>query len=207
MDNPIFDIEYSVDFEVERVKYTLQKMSWYIAQGYSPKIPENIDATSSDAQVRAAIEQEWVDDDYSSVNDKIPNKSIQGNKLLQFLATLFPRSTPKSYNIFLTKYGVGGSYRLPNSIVLNINNKRVSTIFHEMVHLSIEPLVKKHKLLHWEKERTVDLILHLPECRFLKYDRWQKSYDGVEKYVDTHFAKQFLKSPETYFRKMSSKRV
>jgi len=41
-------------------------------------------------------------------------------------------------------------------------------IFHEMIHLAIEPLIKKYNVPHWRKERVVDLLYKelLPEFSF-----------------------------------------
>jgi len=66
-----------------------------------------------------------------------------------------------SYKIILSKYGGGGSYDLPNEIIINFKNrgeKFIQTVVHEMVHLLIEPWIQKYKISHWTKERVTDLI-------------------------------------------------
>ena len=68
-----------------------------------------------------------------------------------------------TYIIYLTKYGVGGSYNLPNSIIVNIKYKYsfglLHTVFHEMLHLIIHPWITEYKISHWRKEKVVDLLL------------------------------------------------
>ena len=85
---------------------------------------------------------------------------------MRFLEKYFLETNAKPENVYeikLTKYGVGGSYNLPNTIIVNFQGKfgiGVSkTIIHEIVHLSIQELIEKYKVGHWEKERVVDLIL------------------------------------------------
>ena len=83
------------------------------------------------------------------------------DNFLEKLATL---SLPiqDEYEILFTRYGVGGSYGLPNQIQINIDYPRArdlsSTVFHEIIHLTIEKLIKEHNIDHWTKERLVDLI-------------------------------------------------
>lgn len=65
------------------------------------------------------------------------------------------------YTIYLTKYGVGGSYNYPDSVIVNIESMYykglVSTVFHEIVHLMIHPWISEYNVSHWQKERIVDL--------------------------------------------------
>ncbi len=67
---------------------------------------------------------------------------------------------------------MGGSYDIPNIIVLNIASKNIELlpkiICHEMIHLCIEPLVQKYTTPHWYKERIVDLTFRrlFPEMAF-----------------------------------------
>ena len=62
---------------------------------------------------------------------------------------------------------MGGSYFPPDKILININEKykkspkEISmTMAHEIIHLFIEPIVRRLKIDHWIKERVVDLILN-----------------------------------------------
>ena len=66
------------------------------------------------------------------------------------------------YIVVFTKYGVGGSYGLPNTIQINFNypieKETIAITLHEIIHLTIEELIKKYRIDHWKKERLVDLI-------------------------------------------------
>ncbi len=77
--------------------------------------------------------------------------------------TLFPECA-----ILLTRYGPGGSYNPDQGSVVLLTRldgtfKRANplhSVLHEIVHIGIEfPIVKKYKLLQWEKERLVDRIV------------------------------------------------
>lgn len=105
--------------------------------------------------------------EYNSIDYEKAVKIIKQNwdKISSELAKNFLsiKLKPKSsYNIFLTKYGTGGSYNLPNYIIVNFRKRTaddlVRIIIHEIIHLMIEPSVKKNKVQHWQKERLVDLI-------------------------------------------------
>ena len=77
---------------------------------------------------------------------------------------------------------MGGSYKLPNLVIYNINNKKgFKTIVHEIIHLLIENQIQEFKIQHWEKERIVDLILNSDEFSFLEYNNSKdESACGVE---------------------------
>ena len=49
---------------------------------------------------------------------------------------------------------------MPNTVIINISqqNKVISTIMHEIIHLTIDKLIRKYKTEHWQKERIVNLI-------------------------------------------------
>ena len=114
------------------------------------------------------VGKEYKEREYENIAKILLNDfSIFSDKLEQTLFYIFGKDIQTSFNVYLTKYGVGGSYRLPNEIILNINNKLgVKTVVHEMVHLMIEENVKKYNLKQFQKERTVDLILHYPKFYF-----------------------------------------
>ncbi len=117
------------------------------------------------------------------------------------------KDIPAAFFVYLTNYGVGGSYNLPNIIILNINNKKgFKTIIHEIIHLLIETWIQEYKVQHWEKERIVDLVLNSKEFSFLKYNNWQGSYDNAEEYIDDLFNKYFFENPKNFFSKIKSAR-
>lgn len=64
------------------------------------------------------------------------------------------------YEIYLTKFGTYGSYKLPNKIYLNVLRNSIDetfhTLLHEMIHLKVEGEVIKKNLSHKEKEALVE---------------------------------------------------
>ena len=197
------NIKFGKEFDKNRIKNSVARLDWYKKHGYNPQLPEGVDEKSTDNEILEKVGKEYKEREYENIAKILLNDfSIFSDKLEQTLFYIFGKDIQTSFNVYLTKYGVGGSYRLPNEIILNINNKLgVKTVVHEMVHLMIEENVKKYNLKQFQKERTVDLILHYPKFYFLQHNFWQKHYDGAEKYIDAVFEKYFFKSPETFFPK------
>lgn len=90
-----------------------------------------------------------------------------------------------SYEVYLTKYGVGGGYNLPNKIGLDIKKDcggLIKTFLHEAIHLSIKEVIVKNKTKHFDKERIVYLLM---QKLFPEINRTQKNMlDEVKKRVD-----------------------
>jgi len=157
---------YSIDYEVERIKNTISRLDWFREKGYQLLFPKDFSLENkdfSDDKIKNSILEEYDETDYKKIADTV-NK--QWLKFSPFLEKYFLETNIKPENIYevkLTKYGVGGSYNLPNNIIVNFQRKfgiGVSkTIIHEIVHLSIQELIEKYKVGHWEKERVVDLIV------------------------------------------------
>ena len=200
---------FGTDFELSRVKDTLAKLDWYDSKGYKPRFPKGIIKESLGKEIQNQIKKEFKEDDYKAVTNKISsNFSKMAGPLSDKLKEVFNGKIPKEFIVYLTNYGVGGSYKLPNMIILNINRKNSPKIIvHEIIHLAIEDWIKKYKIQHWEKERIVDLILNSKEFRFLNHGSWQKNYGNVERYIDNLFNKYFFKNPEDFFSKIESLRI
>lgn len=169
-------IKYSPEFEFERIKKTLSGLQWYKDNGYNVKLPGNMMASSgadiSDDQIKTAIEAEYNEEDFKIQETyllenwgKVIDEVFTGIKK----TSLIPRDT---YTIYLTKYGVGGGYRSPDFVIVNIKSKYgrgfLHTVFHEMVHLMIDQWITEYKVSHWQKERIVDLIMLKFACLMIK---------------------------------------
>jgi len=199
------DTKFSKDFEVKRVKKTLGKMSWYKEQGYRPWLPEGIDQDSSEQEIKTKISEEYQEKEYEKVTTGLSNSFDQiSNQFENALQELFV-DVPNVITVNITKYGVGGSYNVPSTIVLNFHmSNLLNTVIHEIVHLVVEPYIQKYKIDHWEKERIVDLILHSDKFSFLNYDFWQRDYHGAEEKVDELFKKTFFENSEEFFKSLKS---
>ncbi|MBU4246187.1 hypothetical protein KKG48_00090 [Patescibacteria group bacterium] len=197
------DIKYSFDYEKERIKSTLDKADWFIKNGYSKwiKLPEGkkLDEieinTSTEDYLLNKVEEEYNEQDY------IKTKNIINEQWFKFAPKLekyFKETSLKQEDVYiiqLTKYGVGGSYNLPNKVILNFQNKLELALFkipvHEIVHLSIQSFVEKYNVDHWVKERIVDLILEkiTPELNIMQKlsidtkpidESFEKHYPNIE---------------------------
>jgi len=196
--------EFSKDFEFKRVERTLEKFDWYDSQGYGPRLPRGITKDSSDEEIKKQISLEFDEKRYLEVRDWISSDfSKIKNKLETKLKKIFGKEIPDEYIVYLTDYGVGGSYNLPNIVIFNINSKKgFKTVVHEIVHLIIEEWITKYEIQHWEKERIVDSILNSEEFDFLDYNHWQRNYRNTEGYIDSLFKELFSKNKDNFFSKI-----
>ncbi len=176
----IFD--YSLQDECARVINTLKRSAWYKEQGYKPKYPDLLqkklekDEKINDQDVSEAVSAEFDEKFYADEVAKIKNgwDAIKEN-FFENLKTL-GQPLQEKYYACLTRYGTGGSYGWPSDIQLNINQNRrdsaAKTLAHEIVHLTIEPLIKQYNIEHWTKERLVNLIMNkfFPENPIMQRD-------------------------------------
>ncbi|MBS3058140.1 MAG: hypothetical protein J4478_01945 [Candidatus Diapherotrites archaeon] len=201
--------KFNTEFEAERVSETIKRMEWFLANGYKPRLPAGIGAENpTKEQIAEAVGKEFAEKEYSNAAEQISKDFASfENEFLRILEKITKIKMPEEFEVFLTKYGVGGSYFLPNKVILNFANykpeQRAKTIAHEIVHLAIEEQIRKYKIPHWQKERIVDLILTNERLKCLNYDFWQKDYHGFEKPTDNFFKELFFKSPELFFQKIS----
>src|SRR3989339_173648 len=139
-----FNIYYSIDFDVDRVLETINKFEWFKSNNYSVILPKYLDLSDikkiTKEDVKKVILKEYNEQDY------LKQKEYLENNVEKIKSTTLVLS--KDYNIYFTKYGVGGSYHLPNKIVININRcfefGLLRTIIHEIIHLSIQLFVRKN---------------------------------------------------------------
>ncbi len=175
---PTLSIQYSREFEYERVRNVYKKEAWYREHGYNARLPgeqrlPDLLELPPLAEMLGKVDAEYDDGSYTEmvnairkgwahIQEQWPKEAIRATTL-----TFEP-----AYTIHLTKYGVGGSYDIPNTIVLNIASRNIELlpkiICHEMIHLCIEPLVQQYATPHWYKERIVDLTFKrlFPEIAF-----------------------------------------
>jgi hypothetical protein len=159
------NIKYSPEIDENRVKNTLAQLEWFNEKKYKVLLPENITESSNSDEIMVAVAKDYVENQkiYLSektfllekwpIYEKILTEKLQGCEL----------EIQETYDIFLTAYGVGGSYNLPNMIIANIKRSwqtgLLRTVIHEIIHLSIEKYIWEYKIDHWTKERLVDLLL------------------------------------------------
>ena len=157
------DIIYNLETDLEAVSDTLNDLEWLQKNDYKFFLPKSLDLKTY-SNVKGSIKNEYHEEDYKEIGGLVDEE--WKNKWEILLKKIFDEIKEKpqeEYNIFLTRYGVGGSYYRPNNIVVNIQSvgkKNISeTIVHEIIHLAIETYVKENNIKHWQKERIVDSIL------------------------------------------------
>lgn len=158
------EIKYSLESEIERVKFTISKFDWYMAKGYKVILPTELTQNSNKEDIEKAVTEEY------SSGDEHEKYKLEIQKMWADFTPQFEQIKNNSklnfadkYTLVLTKFGTGGSYHsADNSIEVRFTNREASSIFgtilHEIVHLAIEPIIKKYNVSHWRKERLVDLL-------------------------------------------------
>lgn len=200
------EIKYNLKLEKQRIKKTINKLLWYEKLGYRPRFPQNINPKTDDIKtIYSAIENEYAEQDYKKVAAEIKKEyaKIESNFFTK-LQTICGIRIKRHFTIILTKYGVGGSYLLPNKIIFNITMKSssINTVLHEITHLIIEPYIKKYQIQQNEKERIVDLILTSKLIALSNY-KMQKRGEENAKIIDVLFKKYFIPPINNFFKKLA----
>ncbi|MCA9348559.1 hypothetical protein KC878_00205 [Candidatus Saccharibacteria bacterium] len=156
-----FGFHYSVETELNRVRYTLGKRDFFKQNNYKPRLPSGFDLEAKDAEMMTSqIELELELEKTKKLQAKILNEWQECETDISQYLMSFGLPVPPAIDIFLTKYGVGGSYWPPNRIILNMaTDKRdpFLTLVHELIHLVIQaPIIDGFNLEHWDKESLVD---------------------------------------------------
>jgi hypothetical protein len=190
-------VSYSFDDEVSRVYEVGQNLDWYLQNGYKPLLPQGITyetiASLSKLKIIAKLTKVFREDDYAAAKHELMRHVEKhhvpfGEKLTTLDLPVEPR-----YEVILTKYGVGGSYRAPKTVILNMMGKTgigpIKTVMHEITHMVIQPLIEQYMIPHFEKERVVDLIM----SRIAPFDPpiMQTLAKEVTDKVDPVFAKHY----------------
>ena len=200
------NIKYSIKFEKQRIKKTIDKLLWYEKLGYRPRFPQNINPKVDDIKtIYSAIENEHVEQDYKKVAAEIKKEYAKiESDFFTKLQVICGVRIKKHFIIILTKYGVGGSYSLPNKIIYNIGmrSSSINTVLHEITHLIIEPYIKRYRIKQNEKERIVDLILTSKPIALRNY-KMQKRGKEHKKSIDPLFKKYFKPPINNFFKKFA----
>lgn len=161
-------ISFSKESELNRVQETIKRLPWYREHKYSSsfaRLPLGINESSSANEIATAISKEYDQQTFKEMETSILNQWESAADGFKKLQTVLGIKLRDNYKVILTKYGSGGSYdTATGTLFVNIspprNVERIRvTIIHEIVHMAIQYLVDKYKVLHWRKERLVDLLL------------------------------------------------
>jgi len=187
---------FSKEYEIERVKYTLDKLEWFKKNEYRVNLPISIrestenDKIPNEKEISDAISKEFDEKEYTEQSEYFRKDWDKIEK--DFLKNLKTLGTPVSdeYKIHLTKYGVGGIYGYPNNIVVNYDYGKKSVceiVAHEIVHLSLHGWIEKYNIEHWTKERLVDLILNKFFPNNTRLQRDPENSEKIQEIFDEHF--------------------
>lgn len=157
---------YTVESEVQRVKNTISKSKWFKGFNYRLFFPDGFNLDSKNfTNLDLQVEKELNPRKMTKIEKKITDYWAKSIEDIDIFLKSAPYNVPKSLIIVLTQYGVGGSYWLPNKIIINTSYSssdyyHFETLMHELVHLLIEkPVIQKNKLSHESKEALIDYIM------------------------------------------------
>lgn len=151
------NICYSKELEINRINNTIKRIDWYNEHKYRVLLPEGITLQN----VSEIIEKEFNEEEYRKAEKELLRDF--NPKTFQDIEKKIGKNLPPEIKVIFTKYGVGGSYNLPNTVIINFKTKaKHNTAYclkHEMIHLLIEEDVRKQGLIQEEKEAWVDRLM------------------------------------------------
>ncbi|MCX6787251.1 MAG: hypothetical protein NTY93_01860 [Candidatus Kaiserbacteria bacterium] len=188
-------ILYSVEQEIERVRDTIMKFSWFAEQGYTIerlKLPGGITKDSSDEDIIRAVNEEYSETDYAECATKLQEEWRFVSEEFEKMRNEPAFHLKDEYTVVLTKYGMGGSYDADSSkVIVNITSQLQGgvegTVAHEIIHMTVQYLIDQYHVRHWRKERWVDLLM---ERYFPELEKMQNIKEDVSM-VDQAFEKFF----------------
>jgi len=155
---------YNLKNELQIANEILFKLDWYAENGYKPAVPIRTNKKSSELEVKNAVKKDFIlnEQKFTEVQKQLRKLIEKNRNELDIFFSTFDYKIPKKIKIYMTNYGPGGSYYLPDEIILLMRGSAhdmFRTIIHEIVHLIVEkPFVQKNKLTHWQKELLIDII-------------------------------------------------
>jgi hypothetical protein len=153
---------YDIQSELQRVLFTYSRKDFYLKYQYRPSMSAGFDLNTTDlSNLKQQIEKEINNPKVEQVKNEILLGYKTYKNQLTNLAQPFCKTLPNKVVVVISKYGVGGSYHVPNTITLNIyNQNQFQEFIHELIHCCIEePIVKKYALTHPQKEGLVDWLI------------------------------------------------
>lgn len=158
-------IFYSKENEINNVNEIFRDKDWYLKHNYRVFLPGDLTLENprpDQTEIKQLIDADYKESDYQLVAEFLKSQEIWLSSIIQPALKKINRVALDSYEVYLTKYGVGGGYELPNKIGLDIKKNfgdLIKTLVHEIIHLSIEEEILKNKVEHFNKERVVVLLM------------------------------------------------
>ncbi len=110
------------------------------------------------------LEKEYNENDYADFKNKLEKEWIEKeNNFFDKIEDFFAVKINEPFEVNISNYGVGGCYNLPRKITINkqLPYDHILNIKHEIIHLLIEPFIKKHNIDFQNKEKLTNCILDL----------------------------------------------
>ena len=109
------------------------------------------------------IEEEYDIEKHSAFKAKIEERWLkEEQEFVSRLLTFFHKPEDTQFIVEISNYGPLGFYNPANNTVtinLNTHLDPLSTIKHELIHLMVEPYIRKYKIQHSDKEKIVNTLL------------------------------------------------
>jgi len=134
------------------IELTKRKAKWFKKNRYPFTLPNQ------------SLQAIYKKEEYLSKIEKIESEwKKQENQFFSTLEDFFDQKIKKKFIVHIGKYGIGGGYNLQNHVYINIAlfHDPIKIIQHEILHLMIEPFVKKYKIKHQKKEKIVNCLMEL----------------------------------------------
>ena len=152
---------YNVKTELNSVIDTYDDKELILKFGYKYFLPKGFSIEDNNLdKLKSVIESEMNDSVIEGAKKNISdNWSLHQVELVKLLGKI-KNDPPSEVKVVLTKYGTGGMYILPSTVVLNVYYKDYFDGFvHELIHCLIEkPIIQKYKVNHQAKEGIVDWL-------------------------------------------------
>lgn len=118
-------------------------------------------------QTQNSLEKEYKVKKYKDYKKWIKEewKKREGG-FLEKLLIFFNKPAKTQFIIEISNYGPLGFYNVrTNTVTINMNTMldAVKTIKHEMIHIILEPFIKKYSIEHKQKEDIVNTVLDILE--------------------------------------------
>ena len=164
-------IIYSFENDLKRILDTIREIDWFKEKGYRVELPPEIDIAKikeySEQDVLFILKNKWSDEEYKKHEIRIIEEWKKYSKKLEKDLNTAGLKPAKEYIVFLTRYGVGGSYdSQSNSVILNVsyyerntNRLLIAALLHEIVHINISSYIEQNQISHGQKEKIVDMIM------------------------------------------------
>jgi len=193
-------IIYKEEFDIRRVINTIKKIDWYTENKYNYKnfsFPKILDKdklkTYSDEEIKNAVTVEYFDDLYKENEIFLLDSWKKVAKEIELAFSKSGLLCQDEYRVFLTKYGQGGSYDLPNTIIINLKNsfkdRMLRDIIHEIIHLAIQKYIDEYKIGQGQTERIVDLffIKNFPRRVYVRDSYMSMDIEKLDQIFDENF--------------------